>query len=83
MQDVGNNGFIHSVPSLQHALGQICHGAAIAELQQGEQTHKGENNERKLTMSQHTLCLYNMSNSGRDVQDFHAGKTAQSETFWS
>lgn len=33
MQNISNDGFIHSVPSLQHAFGQICHRAAIAELQ--------------------------------------------------
>lgn len=52
MQDVGNNGFIHSVSSLQHAFSQICHRAAIAELQQKNQQRKA-NNERKFDASQH------------------------------
>ncbi len=52
MQDVGNNGFIHSVSSLQHAFSQICHRATIAELRQKNPQRK-ENNEKKLDMSQH------------------------------
>lgn len=49
VQDVGNNGFIHSVASLQHAFSQICHRAAVAELQQ----QKTQRKEKKLDMSQH------------------------------
>jgi len=33
VQDVGDDGFIHPVPPLQQAFGQIGHGAAVAELQ--------------------------------------------------
>lgn len=85
MQDVGNNGFIHSVSSLQHALGQICHRATIAELQWGVGGGGGgpqrkEDNEQKLTVSQHTLCLYNVSNSGKDMPNFHV-ETARGEAF--
>lgn len=52
VQDVCNNGFIHSVSSLQHAFGQIRHRASVAELRQKNPQRK-ENDERKLDMSQH------------------------------
>lgn len=41
MQDEGNNGFVHALPPLQHAFGQIGHRAAVAELQ--KETQKKEN----------------------------------------
>lgn len=37
MQDEGNNGFVHALPPLQHAFGQICHRAAVAKLQKETQ----------------------------------------------
>lgn len=32
MEDVGDHGLVHPVPSLQQTFGQICHRAAVAEL---------------------------------------------------
>lgn len=37
MEDVGDHGLVHPVPSLQHALGQVRYRAAVAELK----GHKG------------------------------------------
>lgn len=43
VQDVGNDAFVHPLPSLQQAFGQVCHRATIAELQQdGEKIIKNE-----------------------------------------
>lgn len=80
MQDIGNNGFIHSVPSLQHAFSQICHRSTIAELQQKNPQRK-KNNEQKLNMSQHLqLSLYKMLKSGAsEICRISHGETAQDE----
>lgn len=80
VQDVGNNGFIHSVSSLQHAFSQICHRAAIAELQQ-KNPQRNANNEKKLNMSQHIeLNLNNMLKSGAsEMRRGSRGETAEDE----
>lgn len=46
----------------------------------GGDPQRKEDNEQKLTMSQHTLCLYNVSNSGKDMPNFHV-ETARGEAF--
>lgn len=53
VQDVGNNRFVHSVSSLQHAFSQICHRATIAELQQKKKHKEQRIMSKKLNMSQH------------------------------
>lgn len=58
VQDVGNDAFIHPLPSLQQAFGQVCHRATVAELQQdGEKRIKMKKNQNgtKLNMSQRVL----------------------------
>lgn len=49
MQHVGNDAFIHPLPPLQQAFGQVCHRATIAELRQdGEKIITMKNMSRRV-----------------------------------
>lgn len=67
MQHVGNDAFIHPLPPLQQAFGQVCHRATIAELRQqdGEKiTTMKKKTGTKLNMSRRVLPENNPPKSG-------------------
>lgn len=67
VQDVANDAFVHPVPSPQHAFGQICHRASVAELQQQHQRRGGRENisiSQHLHLSQHNMAAPRLRTSG-------------------
>ena len=79
MQDVGNNGFIHSVSSLQHAFSQICHRATVAELRQEKPTKGEENNEHESALTIAGLSYNTVKSGASEIFTISHGETAEDE----